>query len=144
MNEHRIAPEMDGHKIVFHLYSLQQAYPIFWGSNLGQKVSRNQFRASWVYFTMLRQLRRKLFQTRLFVLTPPTEKTKTQAKNSNQKLKNKTQPSGSNSSLLQKLKKMTSNLKTLFQKPSFSFRGRLFMPFLSTNIFKISRFGRKN
>ena len=50
--------------------------------------------------------------SRLF-LTPAAEKTKTQGKNSGQKLKKKTQPLGSNSYLWLKLEEKTLVLKLL-------------------------------
>ena len=71
-----------------------------------------------------------------FFLTPAAEKTKTQAQNSREKLKEKTQPQGGTCLLLRETQEKTQfNQKK--SKTRKVFKGvPLFMPFLLTNLFK--------
>ena len=73
-------------------------------------------------------------------MTPAAEKTKTQAQNSSQKLKEKTQPQGGTFLLLSETQEKNKILPKFLSKRK-SFDGvPLFMPFLLTNIFKVYQF----
>ena len=70
-----------------------------------------------------------------FFITSAAEKTKTQAENSSQKLKEKTQPQGVTFLFLKKLKKKSQFYWIFSKKNQKSFQGvPLLMPFLSINI----------
>ena len=77
---------------------------------------------------------------RHFFLTSVAEKTKTQAQNSSQKLKEKTQPQGGTFFILRKTQEKTSILPIFLLKTDIFNGVPIFMPFLLTNIIKFYQF----
>ena len=79
-------------------------------------------------------------QYRLFFLTPAAEKTKAQAQNSSQKLKEKTQPQGGTFLLLRKTPEKNSFLPIYLLKLKFSLGLPLFLTFILLKMIKFYQF----
>ena len=102
------------------------------------KTTNSRLRKVWVL--KLYKSHKKEHNNPGFFLTSATEKTKTQAANSSQKLKEKTQRQGGTFPFLRKTQEKNSILPIFFVKTEMFYWVPLFMPFLWTNIFKFYKF----